>query len=540
MTKANPKEAEEVAVSELCLTFHTVTHNMSYRSSDCNIKLIKNLFYDSKICQSVQCRRTKMEALAKNVLYPLSIQMHLNAITSKKFSISSDSSSKGNVKVYPIGVQYFDVSKGIINFVLDFYEDPNERSIDIFNHLKQSLIANNLSLNNVIAFTGDNASVNYAKFHSVYKYFTEVNHTIVKANCNCHILHNTAKYALLLLPFDVENLVIKIYSHFSISAKRVQNLKSCYEYSDNEYESMKRHVTTRWLSLYPAINRIIDNINEIKLYFVGLGTDECPHIINEFVWSDNTHKISLPEMYLQMTSHLMKLFHINIKTLESKTTNATNLYHIMSKIKGQLENRLQYEFFGSYINENIKHLTSGEQKEFLKNTKQVYKRAIDYFEKHFDLYESPFKLFSKLNLDEELRYEDLISVSNLLNINVDKDLLFDEIQSFNLCLNQLSSDDKKLDNIAKYCKILSNIELLHMTKIIETVMAIPVGNEFVERVFSLMKKVWRDDRSHMNIDLIKSEICIKSNFSMDCIEFKSYIKDNENVLKAVKCNDKYK
>ena len=55
-----------------------------------------------------------------------------------------------------------------------------------------------------------------------------------------------------------------------------------------------------------------------------------------------------------------------------------------------------------------------------------------------------------------------------------------------------------------------------------------------------MRKVWRDDRNQMSFDMIKSEICIKSNFSMNCFEFKEYIKDNVNVLKAVKSNEKYK
>ncbi len=48
---------------------------------------------------------------------------------------------------------------------------------------------------------------------------------------------------------------------------------------------MKKHVTTRWLSLFPAINRIIDNIIPLKAYFVGLGTEDCPPIINQFVWT---------------------------------------------------------------------------------------------------------------------------------------------------------------------------------------------------------------------------------------------------------------
>ncbi len=84
VTKINTKDAEEVTVSELSLTYHTINHYLSYNSMDCNVKLIKNLFNDSKICQGLQCGRTKMEALAQNILCPLSIERHLNAVNGKK------------------------------------------------------------------------------------------------------------------------------------------------------------------------------------------------------------------------------------------------------------------------------------------------------------------------------------------------------------------------------------------------------------------------------------------------------------------------
>lgn len=235
VTIINAKQAEKVTVSELCLTYHTINHHLSYNSMDCNIKLIKNLFNDSKICQGVQCGRTKMEALAENILCPLSIEIHLKAINDRKFSIASDASNKGNVKLFPIAIQYFDVKSGLNNFVLDFYEDANEKSDNIYSKLKHSLIENKIETKNLIAFSGDNASVNYGIHHSVFKSFKDQNQFIVKANCNCHILHNTAKHALTPLSFDVENLVMKIYSHFCISAKRVNELKTCYEFSEMNF-----------------------------------------------------------------------------------------------------------------------------------------------------------------------------------------------------------------------------------------------------------------------------------------------------------------
>jgi hypothetical protein len=70
-------------------------------------------------------------------------------------------------------------------------------------------------------------------------------------------------------------------------------------------------------------------------------------------------------------------------------------------------------------------------------------------------------------------------------------------------------------------------------------MSKPIGNDFVERVFSHLRRIWTDERSSMSIELIKAKICIKNNFNMNCIEFKSYVKNNEKLVKSVKSNQKY-
>jgi hypothetical protein len=284
---------------------------------------------------------------------------------------------------------------------------------------------------------------------------------------------------------------------------------------------------------------LIENIIPLKEYFIGIGTDNCPKVINEFVWSEKVNDITVPELYLHFASHLMNIFYITIRTLEQKTTNASNLYDLMFKLRTQLGNRLDLEFFGSVVKENVKNFSESQQKHFIENAKKAYKRAIDYLNDHFDFNETPFKLFSSLNLDKDLNCEKLIEITKLLNIDLDKDSLFDEIISFNNYLNNTEIKGQNLNSIAKYCKILSNNEMKNLTKIIETVMAIPIGNDFVERVFSHLHRIWTDDRNRLSIDLIKAEICIKNNFEFNCIEFKSYVKSNEKLLKSVKSQQKY-
>jgi hypothetical protein len=193
--------------------------------------LSPKLFSDSKIAKKQNCGRTKAEAIVLDVLCPFSIENHIKLIISsnKKFAISSDASNRGNKKLFPLIVTYFTIENGITNFVLDFYEDPNEDSQSIFDHIKRILSKYNLPFENVVAFSGDNANVNFGSKNSVFTRLKNENSMIIKANCKAHIIHNAARYGLFDLPFDTESLIQKMHSHFSISAKRVQKLRSCFE-----------------------------------------------------------------------------------------------------------------------------------------------------------------------------------------------------------------------------------------------------------------------------------------------------------------------
>ncbi len=74
---------------------------------------------------------------------------------------------------------------------------------------------------------------------------------------------------------------------------------------------------------------------------------------------------------------------------------------------------------------------------------------------------------------------------------------------------------------------------------VETVLSIPIGNDFVERVFSIMNNIWSNDRNCMKVDLVKAEICICVNYSMSCNEFSEYVIKNNELLRAAKSNQKY-
>lgn len=201
-----------------------------------------------------------MEAISKNVLAPYAIETVVKKIKDQnsKFSISIDASNKGNKNFFPLVVTFFDDEDGVVNYLLDFYEEPDEtsQSTYIMNYLIKALEKLKLEITD-ISYSSDNASVNYGRICSVFQKLQQLNPKIVKANCNCHVLHNAVKHCTKLLSYDVESLVLKVFGEFSISAKRVEALKECFAFVNQEYHAVLRHITVRWATLFPAVERLL-------------------------------------------------------------------------------------------------------------------------------------------------------------------------------------------------------------------------------------------------------------------------------------------
>lgn len=135
--------------------------------------------------------------------------------------------------MFPFAVQYFTPGSGVTNKMLNFIENPDEPAAGIVALLEQSLHKFGLSLDQVTAFSADNTNVNYGMIlwygNSVYNNLKKKHKDLQQGNCHAH----TGKNASDKLTVDVENVVLKVYGHFSISAKGTESLK---EFCDVEFQ----------------------------------------------------------------------------------------------------------------------------------------------------------------------------------------------------------------------------------------------------------------------------------------------------------------
>lgn len=60
-----------------------------------------------------------------------------------------------------------------------------------------------------------------------------------------------------------------------------------------------------------------------------------------------------------------------------------------------------------------------------------------------------------------------------------------------------------------------------------------------ERTFSLVKNMWTESKSNLSLPKLKAMVMTKYNCTQSCIDFYHAIKKNEEVLRAIRSNQKY-
>ncbi|KAI4898772.1 hypothetical protein NFI96_026849, partial [Prochilodus magdalenae] len=423
-------EEDKIAVAELTSTYHGVRHGHSYLSTDCGNKVSAKIFSDSNIATKMSCGRTKSEALVENVLAPFS-QERLAAELQKaqSFAVCSDASNSGHIKLFPYTVQYFCTSEGVKYGLLDFYEDPDESSEAIFNQIVSITENNGLSIKQISAYGADNASVNYGRHNSVFQKLRGVNPHIVKGNCKCHIINNSVKTANRVFSSsgcDVEAFVLKVKvnlgeSEFSCSAKKVETLKEFCEFTSTKYREILRHVPTRWLSLLPAIQRILECWPALKSYFVSLGKDDCPSIVWTFVGgaADTDVDHTVAECILAFMHNVMQEFDSSIRKLESDSATVIDVYSVMNRLRNQLIARRTDRFYGSKARQIMKDLSPQQQDHFRSLVDRFFEKAVLYLEDKFDFKDQLLAHTGCLSLEVSNAYTERV-FSHMENVWSDK------------------------------------------------------------------------------------------------------------------------
>lgn len=543
MTHKNAHAAEGT------LAFHTVKHHQSYNSMECTASLTRKIFADSETAKNFKCGKTKTEAIINRVVAPHAIMSILETLRKIScISIATDASNHGAEKLFPILIQYFNwTGSGIETKIIDLQSLPNETSLSIANLIYATLNTHDLT-SKCVAFIGDNANVNFGSLNRNpgRNVFTRLKESLEKPNligvgCPAHIIHNSLRNGVDLMKLDIESIIMKIFNYFSIYTVRTETLKEFCNYVEINYQPLLRHSKTRWLSLFPCVERILKLYPALKEYF--LSQSATPYLIKTFFESTTS------EAYLMFTHSLMSVYQANLAKVEEEHNSLLEISKILQSVLEMLRNRRNNNFLPLSVRQLLRN---NEEAESISNEFfSVYKACEDYLMEWIKPWED-FKCFewmTSLKENENLKYDDLVPSIEFLSargVEIDDVKLHDQFCNLISFLKSKSPDDEYYDlklheQWTIYFKNVKSIECFsELLKICEFYFCIGAHNANVERVFSLINTQWRKERNRLSVESVKSLILVQYNFkNMSCEDFYNYLLKNQDLLAKIGNSAKY-
>ena len=337
---------------------------------------------------------------------------------------------------------------------------------------------------------------------------------------------------------------MKIFNYFSIYTVRTEALKEFCDYVEINYQPLLNHSKTRWLSLFPAVERLLKLFPALKEYF--LSQNQPPYILKTFF--ENPYS----EAYLWFTHSLMSVFQSNLASVEQEENSVLEITNILESILRLLRNRIEDKFVPLKVKQLVRGANGSneETQSIYDEFQQVYKASLEYLEKWIRPLVGEFKCFEWMVLKdyEKYKYEDLIPCIEFLykrGVIIDDVKLYDQ---FSNLISFLKSEKIKFvedyrlhEQWRVFFKSCPSIDCFsELLKICEFYFCISAHNANVERVFSLINAQWTKERNRLNVESVKAVILTQYNFKdMMCMDFYSYLLRNEELLSKIGSSEKY-
>lgn len=260
-----------------------VSEKCSFSTTDDITEYCKRAFGDSEVASNMMIRRTKCRDIVVNVLAPHFMGDLLTDIGSEKYSLIVDESTDiSDVKLLGVVIRYYSgqLNKIVSTFV-GLLELESGTASAMVEAIKELLMTVKLNPQNLIGVGVDNATVNTGAVGGLCellkKEFDLSN--LVMVRCVCHSIQLAVSSATRdTLPRNIDYLVRETYNWFSHSSKRQIAYREIYSTLNEGKQPL--HITrvcdTRWLSVEPAVVRILSQWDELKLHFnLSRNSENC-------------------------------------------------------------------------------------------------------------------------------------------------------------------------------------------------------------------------------------------------------------------------
>ena len=282
-------------------------HNLPISLSDDLVQFLQSLFPRDDVIKTVTLGKQKASNVIRQVLGFNYLHQAASTLRSEKFSfIIDEATDLSTSKQLAILATYFDMDAfETKHYLVDMVEVEAGTAEAIYSSVKNTFTELLIPMENIIGYSSDTTNVMFGERNSVSRLLKLEQKNVQTVKCSCHLIHLASSYAAKTLPRNLEELCRDIYAHFHRSSKRQDVYKQFQSFFDVEPHKLLSPAQTRWLSLQACINRILEQNEALKQYFI-LIVNEDPTYCIERIHKSLQNKFTLA--YLEFLSYQLERF----------------------------------------------------------------------------------------------------------------------------------------------------------------------------------------------------------------------------------------
>ena len=302
---------EQILYAETIWSTMVAEHDVSFLVSDHVSKNIPKMFPDSPIAAGFKCCRTKTRYV---ICEGISSNLHeklLQSVQNVPFSIMIDESNKlYGSKFLCIMIKFYDESiDDITTRFLDLCIYNKGSSDAITQSVVDSINKNNLPFDSLIHVMSDSPQVMRGIHKGVVTQISSkfARHIFDIGGCSLHHVSNSIKNSLpeLYKMDEIEDFLQDISAFFSFHVEFCDEYAHIQDIFNLEKHRILTYCEVRFLSIYPIVERAIEQISAINKFFLH----EIPHNHPKVAKQARVIRISvaLKSKYTLVTLHF--IFH---------------------------------------------------------------------------------------------------------------------------------------------------------------------------------------------------------------------------------------
>ena len=296
---------DQVSIAEIRWCLHVVQKDLPFAASDNVGDLFKLMFPSDLVAKDFTCGATKTSYIITHGLASYFREQLLADVKKSNtgFTIHYDETTTNQIKKQmDIIIRYWSLeqNKVVVHYVASLFFGHAEAKT-VTKQLLGALADNGLPVNKLLALSSDGPNVNKAITNLINKELADSHLPMMidVGSCNLHKVHNAFAKGLTVFGHDAEDLALKLFYWFKHSAARREDLQSVQFALELDSVLLLRHVESRWLSLQPAITRILSQWLAITKYFKHL-PDSDKSVEKNGKYKEIMLLLNNPRTYIQL------------------------------------------------------------------------------------------------------------------------------------------------------------------------------------------------------------------------------------------------